>query len=460
MINKFPVFFHIALVSLLSAQPSHREVAEQIKNKGLETLAAYDMLKELTSTVGHRLSGSDNYEKAVRWSVQKLKQAHCDSVWLEPVMIPQWVRGTTEKAFLLTGKKREELAVCALGGSVATSKKGIRAEVIEVHSLDEVKQLGEKAKGKIIFYNRPFDKTKVNTGEAYGGAADQRSKGAIEAAKVGAVAVLVRSMTNAIDDEPHTGAMNYDDSVHKIPAAAVSTIGANRLSDVLKKEKNVSIRRGESIELRLDCQTFPDVPSFNVIGEIRGTEHPDEIVLVGGHLDSWDKGTGAHDDGAGVVQSIEVIRLMKELGLKPKRTIRVVLFANEENGLRGAKAYAARAQNNNEQHIAAIESDMGGFLPRGFGMTADSSKFEKIKNWSSLLEIAGAEKIRRGGGGADINQLKPFGTALIGLNPDSQRYFDYHHSNHDTIDKVHPRELELGAIAMAILAWALAQEGL
>ncbi|MDD8018814.1 MAG: M20/M25/M40 family metallo-hydrolase [Bacteroidota bacterium] len=438
----------------LSAQSNNPDIVERLKNNGLESLHSYEMLKNLTSTVGNRLSGSENYEKAVRWGMQTLKDAGCDSVWLEPVMIPHWVRGKSEKAFVWNGKKKEALAVCALGGSIATPKNGIRAEVIEVHSLDEVKKLGVKAEGKIIFYNRPFDKTKFSPFEAYGGAVDQRSRGAIEAAKVGAIGVLARSMTNALDNEPHTGMMQYKDSVTKIPAAAISTVGAEYVSGLLKTGKPVTV------ELYLECQTLPDVQSSNVIGEIHGAELPHEIILVGGHLDSWDKGVGAHDDGAGIVHSIEALHLIKNLGIRPKRTIRAVLFANEENGLRGAKAYAARVQNKNEKHLAAIESDAGGFAPLGFGVTSDSSKFEKIKTWSPLLEVVGADKIRREGGGADVGQLAPFTSALIGLNPEQQRYFDYHHSNNDTIDKVHPRELELGAIAISILAWLISQEGL
>ncbi|MFA5833690.1 MAG: M20/M25/M40 family metallo-hydrolase [Bacteroidota bacterium] len=448
------VGFVILFSSILYAQQSHFDVAVTMKNKGLEELLAYEMLKDLTSNVGTRLSGSEGYEKAVVWGKRALEQAGADSVWLEPVIVPKWVRGNIEQASASAGSSRMELTICALGGSVGTPKNGISGEVIEVNSFDEVKELGVKAKGKIIFYNRPFDRTKVNTGEAYGGAVNQRGSGAIEAAKVGAVGVLVRSMTNAIDDVPHTGAMRYLDSIPKIPAAAISTIDANTLSDLLKKEKSVVVT------LQLSAKIYPDVQSFNVVGEIKGLEYPREIVLVGGHLDSWDKGTGAHDDGSGVVQSIETVRLIKTLNVVPKRTIRVVLFANEENGLKGARAYAAREQGKKEKHIAAIESDAGGFLPRGFGVTSDSLRFVKIKSYSNLLEIVGAEKIQRGGGGADIGPLESFGTALIGLSPESQRYFDYHHSNHDTIDKVHPRELELGAIAMAILSWAIAQDGL
>ena len=449
------IFFVIVLsFTTISAQGSHSDVAGQIKDKGLEDQSAYEMLKDLTANVGNRLSGSEGYEKAVLWGKKALEISGADSVWLEPVMIPKWVRGNVEIASASAWGKKFELTVCALGGSVGTPPEGITGDVIEVQSLEEVKDLGKKAAGKIIFYNRPFDKTKVNTGEAYGGAVNQRSSGASEAAKVGAIGVLVRSMTNALDDVPHTGALNYKDSIPKIPAAAISTVGANLLSSLLRKSNPVKV------SMQLSAQSYPDVPSYNVIGEIRGTSLPGEIVLVGGDLDSWDKGTGSHDDGSGVVQSIEVLRIIKSLNLKPTRTIRAVLFANEENGLKGARAYAARERNKKEKHIAAIESDAGGFLPRGFGVSTDSIRFEKIKGYSSLLELVGAERIKKGGGGADISTLQSSGTVQIGLDPGSQRYFDYHHSNNDTIDKVHPRELELGAIAITILAWAIAQDGI
>jgi carboxypeptidase Q len=451
---KYLIHCLLCLLPMTLLTQTHSETAVLLKDKGLTELKAFELLADLTSTSGPRLSGSEGYEKAVRWGMDALKAAGADSVWLEPVMVPKWVRGPIEKAEVTVGGKRMELTVCALGGSVGTSQDGVTGDVIEVHSFDEVQSLGSKGRGKIIFYNRPFDRTKVNTGEAYGGAVNQRSNGAIEAAKVGAAGVIVRSMTNALDDEPHTGAMRYDDSIPKIPAVAVSTVDADMLSGLLKKTTRVPLT------IRLSARTFPDVPSFNVIGQITGTQYPKEIILVGGHLDSWDKGTGAHDDGSGVVHSIETIRLIKGAGLQPKRTIRAVLYANEENGLKGGRAYAARSAMTSEKHLAAIESDAGGFLPRGFGVSTDSLRFEKIRSYSSLLELVGAEKIRRGGGGADISTLEKFGTVMIGLNPESQRYFDYHHSHHDTIDKVHPRELELGAIAISILAWVLAQDGI
>lgn len=439
--------------TLLFGQSSHKEIAEMFARAGLEKQYAFEMLKSLTQ-FGHRFSGTQGYDKAVQWAEQKLKEVGADSVWLQPVMVPRWVRGNKETATAIVGKKRTELSVCALGGSVATPKDGITAEIVEVKSLAETKQLGERAKGKIIFYNRPFDRTKVNPFEAYGGAVDQRGRGAIEAAKVGAVAVLVRSMTNAIYKVPHTGAMRYADTVAKIPAAAISTMDAELLSSELQKGNKVTVT------LMLECKTLPDVQSYSVIGEIKGSEYPNEIILIGGHLDSWDKGTGAHDDGSGVVQCIEVLRLMKELQLRPKRTVRCVLFANEENGLRGARTYAKNIDTTKEEHIVAIESDAGGFSPRGFGVESDSVRFLKVAACAPLLETIGADRIKMGGGGADISVLEKFGTVLIGLNPEPQRYFDYHHTDIDTIDKVHPRELQLGAIAIAILTWALAQEGI
>jgi Zn-dependent M28 family amino/carboxypeptidase len=260
-------------------------------------------------------------------------------------------------------------------------------------------------------------------------------------------------MTSRIDDVPHTGAMNYNDSLPKVPAAAVSTVGANLLDSLL------SLNHALRVRLKLSCRTLPDTESANVIGEIRGSEHPEEVVVVGGHLDSWDKGRGAHDDGAGCSHSIEALRLLKELGLTPKRTIRAVLFMNEENGTRGAKAYAAKDRPG-EKPIAAIETDAGGFTPRGFGVTADSLTIDKVARWAYLFKPIDADRIQKGGGGSDVGELGRKGVPTIGLRVDGQRYFDYHHSDSDTIDKVNERELELGAISLAILCYVLAQEGL
>lgn len=452
------LLFLFFIASLTYSQTSgdtsrpYQTIGKQIIETGLKKCTAYEILRELTTTIGHRLSGSKQAEKAVQWGKETMIKFGFDSVWLEPVVVPHWVRGSIEEAEIITPVKKK-LNVCALGGSIATPKEGITAEVIEVQSFDELKLLGDKAKGKIIFFNRKMDPTKFSTGEAYGGAVNQRGSGAIEAARVGGVAVLVRSMTTALDDVPHTGAMHYNDSIPKVPAAAISTIGANYLSDLLTKEPNVVLT------LKLNCETLPDVESANVIGELRGTDIPNEIILIGGHLDSWDKGHGAHDDGAGIAHVIEALRLLKEVGAKPKRTIRAVLFMNEENGLNGGKAYAKK-ERPNEKHIAALESDAGGFSPRGFGITADSTAYERIAKWSYLFEQIDAAGFRKGGGGADISELGKKGVPMIGLRVDGQKYFDYHHSDNDTFDKVDDRELELGAISIAILAYVLAQEGL
>ena len=431
----------------------YRDILQRMMITGMESCTAHQLLTELCTTVGPRLSGSPNAEKAVQWAKKKMEDLGFDRVWLEPVMVPHWVRGPVEKATVATNSSRKEipLTVCALGGSIATPAAGVTAEVVEVKSFDELRALGDKAKGKIIFFNRPMERGRFSTFDAYGRAVNQRAQGAIEAARAGGVAALVRSMTTRFDDVPHTGMMVYNDTIPKVPTAAVSTVGANLLSAMLEKDPNLRLR------LTLSCETLPDVESANVVGEIVGSEKPDEVIVVGGHFDSWDKGQGAHDDGAGSMQSIEAVRLMKEIGLKPKRTIRAVLYMNEENGARGGQAYAAK-QRPGETPIAAIESDAGGFSPLGFGVTADSESFATIARWAPVLDAISAGRITRGGGGVDVGPLRERGAIIIGLRVEGQRYFDYHHSDSDTIDKVNERELELGAIAMAMLSTILSEE--
>lgn len=379
-----------------------------------------------------------------------------EKVKLQPVIVPHWERGKIAEAAIINSSLvgTVPMAISALGGSVATPEMGIVTEVIEVQSLQEATHLGEKAQGKIVFYNRPMDPKTMNTFAAYGNAVDQRTLGAIAAAKVGAVAVLVRSVTTRLDKVPHTGLMQYQPNVPPIPAAAISTVDAELLSQLIQREEQVRVR------LRLDCQRYPDIESFNVIGEITGTEKPDEVILIGGHLDSWDVGHGAHDDGAGCVQAIEALRLIKILGLKPKRTIRTVMFMCEEFGIYGGPAYADSVRNNGPKHIAAIEADRGGFTPRGFGVSADFQIVEKIKQWEYLFKELEAANIFQGGGGPDISPLNELGTVTIGLMVDYHRYFDYHHSANDVFEAVNERELELGAAAMAILAYVLAMEGI
>lgn len=451
IVSSFPIFAQVDSATI----KQYRDVLQRMMVNGLESYKAYEMLHELCTTIGPRLSGSPNAEKAVAWAKQKMEHLGFDRVWLEPVMVPRWVRGPVEQAAIVKTSKRERipLTICALGGSIATPSQGITAEVVEVTSFDELRAMRDRAKGKIIFFNRPMDRSLFSTGQAYGRAVNQRSQGAIEAAKAGGVATLVRSMTTRLDDVPHTGAMHYVDTIPKVPAAAISTLGANLLSDMLKKKPDLKVY------LKLTCETLPDVESANVIGEIVGSELPHEVVVVGGHLDSWDKGQGAHDDGAGCVQSIEAVRLIKDLGLKPRRTIRAVLFMNEENGVRGGQAYAEKDRSG-EIHIAAMESDAGGFTPRGFGVTTDSLRFAKIAQWAPLLEPIDAGRITRGGGGVDIDPLRRKGVPVMGLRVDGHRYFDYHHSDLDTIENVNERELELGAIAMAMMAYVLSEEGI
>jgi carboxypeptidase Q len=432
------------------------DLVEKIARAGLGSGQAHAMLTELCTRVGHRLSGSEGAEKAVVWSKRTMERIGLEGVRLEPIMVPRWVRGPVEEAVIVgpgSGSGGHRLSVCALGGSVGTPPSGVEAGVIEVRSFDELRAAGEKARGKVVFFNRPFDLTKFDTFQSYGGAVDQRANGAIEAAKAGGVAALVRSMTSRHDDVPHTGGMHYDDKVAKVPAAAVSLVGADRLSTALKHDPGLTLR------LRLGCETKPDVPSANVVGEIVGSERPNEVVVIGGHLDSWDKGQGAHDDGAGCVHCLEALRLLKVLGLRPKRTIRAVMFMNEENGNRGGEGYAA-AGRPGETHVAAIESDRGGFLPTGFGVGGDDAVFAAVSKWAPLFAPVQAERFSKGGGGVDIGPLGGKGVPLFALAINSQRYFDFHHSDNDTIDGVDPRELELGAVNMAAMAYLIADEGL
>jgi len=444
--------------SQTNKQKPYQDVAEKIYDLSLSEGQAYEMLRELCLNIGPRLSGSTQAAAAVDWGRQKMLSYNLDNVHLQPITVEHWVRGEVERAKVVNSKKvgSVELTVCALGRSIGTPELGITGPVIEVQNFEKVQALGKKAKGAIIFYNRSFDRKQRQMFAAYSGAVNQRGLGAIEAAKVGASAVLVRSMTSRIDDAPHTGAMRYDEKVEKIPAAAISTLDADFLSKLLKEEKDLQIN------LQLNCKTLPDAHSANVIGEITGSEKPEEVILLGGHLDSWDKGHGAHDDGSGCVQSIEALRLIKTLDLKPKRTIRAVLFMNEENGVGGGRAYGKLVGESGPKHIAAIESDRGGFTPRGISvqLKANDSRFQKIQSWSYLFSSIRADQIEVGYGGVDISPLMEHGAVAMGLVVDSNRYFDYHHSDNDTFDKVNERELEMGASTMAIMAYVIANEGL
>lgn len=448
----------LLLLSFNSAfgQNTDSLMIKKIFNETLENSKAYEWLTDLTENIGGRLAGSPEAAKAVEWAKARMIEAGADTVYLEPVMVPHWIRGEKEKGMIMeAGGNRQNVSVIALGNSVATPKEGLKASVIEVHDFDELQKLGkEKIAGKIVFYNHPFDEKFVNIFDAYGEAVGYRWAGPSEAARYGAVGTICRSMTNIIDDNPHTGAMRYNDSLPKIPCIAISTVGANLLSRVLRSNKSTQFF------MQTNCQMLDSVLSYNVIGEIKGSKFPNEVVVVGGHLDSWDNCKGAHDDGAGIVQSIEIIRAYKSIGLRPKRTLRIISFMNEENGLRGGRTYAANTEKRNDIHVAAIESDAGGFLPLGFGLNMEQNKKTQIQNWAPLFLPYGVYNFSGEGDGADISPLEKYNIPCIGLHVNSQRYFDYHHAASDTIDKVNKRELNLGSAAMGALAHLLLEYGL
>ncbi|TND08904.1 MAG: peptidase M28 [Bacteroidetes bacterium] len=417
---------------------------------------SYDNLHYMCKKIGHRLSGSPQAAAAVEYTYQVMQQ-FCDTVYLQECMVPHWVRGTHDEGKITGSKSHGTVPVnlLALGGSIATPAGGVTAEVLEVHDFKELEKLGKKGvQGKIVFFNHPFDNAHVNTFHAYGECVEYRWAGPSVAAKYGAAATIVRSMTNGIDEFPHTGSMHYDTLQPKVPCAAICTRDAELLSKIIKNEGKASFY------LNLDCQTLPDVKSYNVIGELRGSERPEEIIAVGGHLDSWDVGEGAHDDGAGVVQSMEVLRLFKATGVRPKHTLRAIMFMNEENGLRGGTKYAEVVALKKEKHIAALETDAGGFSPRGFGLGMTDAQQTKVRTWAPLLLPYGIHELKSGGGGADIGPLAKQGVPVIGLRPDSQRYFNYHHTPADVFEAVNKRELEMGGAAIAALLYLIDMYGL
>jgi carboxypeptidase Q len=433
-------------------------VVRKIYDEALLRGQSYENLRYLCQKIGGRLAGSPQAAQAVEWGKLTMEKAGCfDKVYLQECQVPHWVRGAKEKGEIIGNKgKHMTVAVCALGGSVGTNGK-LRAGVVEVKSLAELKALPDAAvKGKFIFFNRPFNDALIEPGAAYGAAGDQRRSGPAEAGRRGAIGALVRSLTSSIDNYPHTGTTSYGDTPTKVPGAALSTLAADELSHLLAADPNLKF------ELEMSCQTLPDVTSYNVVGEVRGSKYPDQFITVGGHLDSWDLAQGAHDDGTGVVQSIEAVRLLRAAGLRPERSVRAVLFMNEENGTRGGNKYADLAKQNNETHLAAIESDGGGFTPRGFNVETNPAAFKKVASWGPVLAPYHADELTAGHAGTDIEPLAAavHPTALFGYDCDSQRYFDLHHTAADTFDKVNKRELELGGASMASLIYLLSKYGL
>ena len=443
------LLFCLFISSNLLAQDE--KALRTIYDLALTESEAYENLRDLCKNIGARLSGSEEADSAVVWGENVLNNLGLDTVYLQEISVPHWERGRKERAYFYNERGKNMLDVCALGGSVATGmNQFIKGEVLEVYSLDEVNSLPDSmVKGKVVFFNRPMDPKKISTFSAYGSCVDQRYSGAVEAAKKGAIAVLVRSMNVRHDDFPHTGSMSYEAGVDSIPAFAISTNGADYLSENIKNFNKLEL------SLKSYCKTYPDKISYNVVGEMTGIKYPTEYITVGGHLDSWDLGEGAQDDGAGIVQSIEVLHLFKLMNIKPKHTIRVVLFMNEENGNRGGIHYAEKAASENEKHLMALESDRGGFSPRGFSVNGTQDQLNKIKKWTSLFEPYGIHEFKMGFAGVDINPLKDSKICLIGLSPDSQRYFDHHHSDNDVFEEVNKRELELGAASMASLIYLI-----
>ena len=441
----------IFLLFFQSVNSQHDILINKIFDISLTESKAYDWLDYLSNQIGGRLSGSLEAQRAIEWSKSELEQLGFDKVWLQPVLVPRWVRGPKEFALIETDPGITfNVPITALGGSVATPSVGLKANVIEVFDLKDLEKFGKKnIDGKIVFFNRPMDPKYISAFTAYGTAVDQRALGAMEASKYGAIGVIVRSMTLRSDDYPNTGGLTYGalPISKRIPAAAISTNGADKLSSLL------NIKPDLKFLFRQQCKQLKDVKSYNVIAEIKGSKFPDEIILVGAHLDSWDNGDGSHDDGAGVVHSMDILNIFSKINYKPKRTLRVVLYINEENGGRGAEKYKEISDQQNLNHIFAIESDAGGFRPLGFSFTTNNRNFIKLLDWKKYFAPYFINVFIKGGSGADIANLKSDNNVLAGLRPNSQRYFDYHHTEIDNFNAINKRELELGSGAIASLVY-------
>ena len=425
-----------------------KDVIKAIYTEALGTQQGYKWLHHICTKIGPRSSGSDAANQAAIYTKQMMLNAGADTAWLQPVKVPKWYRGEEwSKAY--TRGDTLSLPTTALGGSVPTPKEGIKAAVVEVGSFEELEKLGKEGiEGKIVFYNTYMDHSLISTFNAYGGAVKYRWAGAMEAVKFGALATVMRSVTLLRDDLPHTGAMSYGDSEVKIPTAAISWLAADKLAKMLNNGL-------VELELFLDCGVRGKSINYNMIADFKGAEKPNEIMLVGGHIDSWDLGQGAQDDGAGCAQAMQVPNLIKKVGYKNNRTIRVVLWANEEFGLDGAKEYARWAKSQGVRHWVAMESDAGGDVPRGFGISADDIRLEQVRTYEELFSPYGLHVFAKGGGGADLGPLRGYDDFFIGYRPESQRYFDFHHSARDNINAIHPRSLEMGAASMSALFYLL-----
>ncbi|MEO5674016.1 MAG: M20/M25/M40 family metallo-hydrolase [Chitinophagales bacterium] len=456
MLKLFLMLISLTCFKFSYSQNSDSVTIRRIFEFALTESECYETLTDLTTQIGGRLTGSPEAAKAVEFMKKTLQQNMFDSVWLQLCYVPHWVRGDKEIAYAESKGVKTNLSITALGNSHGTGTAGIKAQVIEVKDFRQLDSLGEKnISGKIVFYNHPFNEKFIDQFDAYGEAVGYRWAGPSRAARYGAVAAIVRSMTSSHDDYPHTGAMGYNDSFPKIPCCAVSIIGAEKLSNTLHQDPQTRLYLRTTSEMMKDS-----ILSYNVIAELKGSQFPGQFITVGGHLDSWETGKGAHDDGAGVVQSVEVLRIFKGLGIRPKHTLRCVCFMNEENGGRGGAKYASEARRKEETHLFALETDAGGFTPKGFGFSGDTVAIQKIKSWKKLFEPYHIYELDFGGTGSDIGHLEGNCKVLCGLSPDSQRYFNYHHAASDLLENVNKRELELGAAAMAALIYLVDQYGL
>ncbi|MBU3743370.1 MAG: M20/M25/M40 family metallo-hydrolase [Sediminibacterium sp.] len=449
------ILFFLPLITFAQADTDSifiKKISDDILRNG----KAHELLRQLTKQIGGRLAGSPQAARAVSWGKFTMEMIAPDKVFLQQCMVPHWVRGGTDAGSIIELDKKpynKKLDVLALGNSIG--KGTVTAPLLAVADFADLEKKKDSAAGKIVFFNKGFDPTNVKPFISYGQVGVYRRNGPSMAAKFGAVGVMIRSLTESVANDPHTGATAYNDSFPRIPAIAVGPRDADEMWNLSKKSSL-------TVSLTTNGKFYPDTIGHNVVGEITGTDFPGEFITIGGHLDSWDVNEGAHDDGAGVVQTIEVMRVLKALGYKPKHSLRFVLFANEENGLRGGSKYALEAEAKREKHIFALESDAGGFTPRGFTVGGlKPAQLQKMQSWVKWLTPYGVTEITNGGGGADIGPLnRLFATPVCELEPDPQRYFDYHHARTDIFENVNKRELLLGAINMAALIYLVDKYGL
>lgn len=449
------LLFLVLIVFQVHAQDDKQRI-RAVFDEALTSWESYSNLEWLCENTAGRICGTPEAAAAVEFTYQLMLKMDLDTVWKQECMVRNWKRGSPELSRIVSGVfGTTDVPVCALGLSIGTGENGISAGLVEVMDFKELEKIKDLIPGRIVFFNRPMDQRLIATFSSYGGAANQRTSGPALAAKYGAVACIVRSLSSELDDYPHTGVSRFDADSKQIPAFAISTNGAELLSAQLKTDPDLRLW------LKSTCQTYPDVLSHNVIGEIRGSEFPDEIITIGGHLDAWDIGEGAHDDGGGCMQAIEVLRLFNATGIRPKHTIRAVMFMDEEVAQRGGKAYADAAIANGETHIAAMESDRGVLTPRSVTIGTDPVRFEKALQWENLFKPYDL-KIVKGGGGVDISPLRKVNPDLVylGMLPDAQRYFRFHHSAFDTFEQVDRREMQMGAAAMAALIYLYDKYGL